>query len=274
MNRRTVWIVFAVLLAMGTVFLAWFDYAAVAAIFHPSTDPAGRTVFLVPGYSNTVYPFTYIAAAASVVGVAIFVYRAERREFRWAPGALLALAVGNLASIGMVDCYEQILVGLWWFTGFGHGWSVYWIGRYWGTIPGAGETLAGLVPVLVILPWCQRRNWPGVALCLGVYALSMSVWFFHGLSGPQNGDALDYWMNAVSRGSSQLVLVAAVSSRDVVRLLAARLHKLGQRHSMPPRPSLRADAVAPTRDQTSQPIIHTGQSSKAVTSATADLPLV
>ena len=224
-DKRALWIALVVWLLMATALLIWFDYTAATAIFHPQSDPAGRTLLQVPGYQNTVYPFTYAGAAASVLGVAFFLYRRERTTLRRVPAALLGVAVGNLASIGMIDTFEQAFVGRRWFTGFGHGDSVYWLTQYWGQPQSAGLTAAGMLAVPTVLPWSQRQNWPGVGLCLGIYAVAMGLWFFHGYADPQNGDALDYWMNAVARVASQLVLVAAVSSHDVVRGFVARLRR-------------------------------------------------
>jgi hypothetical protein len=228
MDRRGLWVALVVWLVMATAFLIWFDYAAATAIFHPQTDAAGRTLFQVPDYQNTVYPFTYAGATISVLGVAYFVYRVERPALHPALAVTLALTVGNLASIGMINSYEQVFVGLRWFTGFGHGDSVYWLNQYWGTVGSAGYTLAGMVPVLAVLPWSRWRNLPGVLLCFGVYAIAMAIWFVHGYADPQYGDLLVYAMNAASRIASQVALVAAVSSRDFVSALRSRLRLPGK----------------------------------------------
>jgi len=236
-DQRGLWISLAVWLAMATAFLIWFDYAAATAIFHPQPDLVGNIRYQVPGFQNTVYPFTYVGVAASVLGVAIFIYLKERPQLGILLAVLLGLVVGNLASIGMINCYEQVFVGLRWFTGFGHGDSVYWMGLYWGNYQEAGMTLAGMIPVLAILPWARWRNWPGISLCLGVYAISMGIWFFHGYPDPQNGDALDYWMNGVSRIASQLALVAAISTQDPLRLLVARFRSYRTRPTAPEKPA-------------------------------------
>jgi hypothetical protein len=228
-DSRQHWIALAVLLATVTSLLIWFDYAAATAIFHPQPDPGGKTLFQIPGYSNTVYPFTYVGVAASVFGVAWFVYKRERPELRIVPAALLALIIGNLASIGMINTFEQAFVGLRYFTIAGQGDSVYWLGLYWGDPRSAGLTLAGMLPVLAILPWARRRNLPSVLLCLGLYALAMSVWFYHGYGDPQYGDATDYGLNSLARIASQLALVAAVSSQDLVRVLWRRCQSLRRR---------------------------------------------
>ena len=230
-DKRGLWLAFALWLAMATAFLFWFDYAAVSAIFHPQLGPAGRTVFQVQGYSNTVYPFTYAGAALSLVGVACFVFRQERAELGLVVAALLGLLVGNIASIGMINCYEQVFVGLLYYTEFGHAAGIYWLGYYWGQVGLAGSTLAGMIPVVAAVPWGRRRNWPGVSLFLGIYAISMGVWFLHGYTPPQSGDAIDYWANAVSRVSSQLVLVALVSNQDVLGWLLTQVRRIRTKFS-------------------------------------------
>ncbi len=233
-ERRRFWTVCALWLVTVTAFLIWFDYAAATAFLHPAGDPMGRTLFQVPGYSNTVYPFTYAGVAASVLGVSICVYREERPGLPRIAAAVLAFLVGNLASIGMIDTFEQIFVGLRYYTGFGHGDSVYWLGQYWGSYQSAGVTLGGMLPVLAVLPWSRRRNWTGVALCLGVYGLAMAVWFLHGYSDPQNGDAIDYGMNALARIASQLALVAAVLPKDALTLIREMAANLTRRFSPAP----------------------------------------
>ncbi len=220
MNLRQAWIVVALWLATVTAFYFWFDYAAVTAIFHQEKDMAGNTLFQVPGYANTVYPFTYVGVAASLVGVAWFVYAQERDRIPKWGAALLGVLVANVASIGMIDVYEQAFVTLGYFTPQSHASDAVWLQLYWGNPSAAAGTFGGMVIVLSILPWVRKRNWPGVALCGALTGVVFAVWFARGFWFPPNGDAADYWMNALSRVASQLALVAAVSSTDWVQALA------------------------------------------------------
>lgn len=142
--------------------------------------------------------------------------------------------MANIASIGMIDLYEQLFVGLGYFTVHGHASSAFWLGHYWGSIGAAAATFGGMLVAFTVLPWSQLRNWPGVALCLGVFGLCMALWFIHGYWGPPNGDSFDYWMNALSRIVSQLALVAAVSSRDFVAVLVGLPRYLGKRYFQRP----------------------------------------
>jgi hypothetical protein len=229
MDRRQLWILSVLGLATLTAFLGWFDYAALTAVFYPSTDAAGHARFQVLGYPNTVYPFTYVGVAVSLLGVAAFVYLRERATLGRLRGAILGLAIGNLASIGMVDAYEQVYIGLTGLTPQGQTVADAWLHFYWGTAGGVAATLGGLLVLFAVLPWARRANWTGVLLCLGVYAASMAAWFEHGYGSPQNGDSLDYAMNALSRVSSQLALVAAVSPRDFLTSLAQGLRRIRRR---------------------------------------------
>jgi hypothetical protein len=214
-------------LAVLTIPIVWFDYAAIAAVFHPAPDLAGNLNFQVPGYSNSVYPFTYVGAAASVIGVAYFVYRTEARPpdrtRAKAVGVALGLLVGNLASVGMINCYEQVFLLARYFTPQGHAASVYWFGLYFDEIRNGSFTLFGMAIVLTVLPWCRRSNWPGVATFSGLYLAGMLLWLHAGVGGPLSGNALDYGMNAFTRITSQLILVAAVAPQDLIRRLAQSL---------------------------------------------------
>lgn len=73
----------------------------------PAHDAPGPTVFDLPGDPNTGDPFTDVAVALSVGGVAYFVYRRGRPELRPIFAAGVALLVANPASLGMITCHEQ-----------------------------------------------------------------------------------------------------------------------------------------------------------------------
>jgi hypothetical protein len=224
MDKRAMWVAVGLWLATCTTFVIWFDVAAATALLHPGSDAVGHTVFQVPPNSNTVFPFTYIAAAASVLGVIICVFRRERGGMPAVAAAFIALLVGNLASIGMINCFEQVFLGLRYFTVWNHSAAAnYLILYWWNSATGAGITAGGMLVVLAVLPWSRRQNWPGVLVCLGVYGVCMATWFLHGYGDPQSGDALDYWMNAAARVASQLAVVAAVLPRDAIAVLFGKL---------------------------------------------------
>lgn len=220
--RTSIWI----WLTTVTAFVLWFDYAAVTALLHPMTGPTGTFVFAVPGYSNRVLPFTYVAVAASLLGIAYFVYRREEKDWGRGRALLVGLLVGNVASVGMIDCYEQVYIELGCGQPSTHAGCASWMAFYWGTPGAVAYTVTGLLLVLSVLPWCRRTNLPGVALLLGVSAASFGVWFVGGYASPPSGTALDYAMNAVSRLSSQLSLVAAVAPRDLLDDLQVRVRAL------------------------------------------------
>lgn len=216
-------------LLMLTAFVAWFDYAALTAAFHPATDSAGHLLFDVPGYSNTVYPFTYVGVALSLLGVGVFVGRRENRSGRRLFAVVVAALVANLASIGMINAYEQVFVVLMYLTPSLQTFGVSGLRLYWGSAGAIAGTVGGLVLVLAVLPWSRRENAPGVGLCLGVTALAFAAWFATGFSDPAHGGPLDYVWNATSRIGAQLTLVAAVSSRDFVRVVAGGVRPVGRR---------------------------------------------
>jgi len=219
-------LILALWLVTLTAFIAWFDYAAVIALFHPSSDTAGNLLFDVAGYSNTVYPFTYIGVGLSGLGCAWFIYRQERRNRGRATAALIGIAVANIASVGMINVYEQVWVLLTRLSPHGQGgWPVAAIQLYWGSAGGVAGTVAGMLIVLTLLPWASRRNWPGVAFLVALFGVLTWVWFWGGYVSPPQGNSLDYWLNATTRVASQLILVAVVAPRDFIRIL---LHQLAQ----------------------------------------------
>lgn len=219
-DERQLRVGFVVLLVAATAYVLWFDWAALAAILHPTTDRAGRVEFAVPGYSNTVYPFTYVAAAASLLGVAYYVVRREVRALRPIYALFLGLLVGNLAAVGMIDAYEQPYVVL---SG-----QSYWVQQYWGSPGGIAYTLGGILIVFVVLPWVRRANLPGVVLMAGIFAVSMGVWVAVGIPATGTDTSLGYAMNALSRVASQLALVAAVAAEDWVLMLRRGVRRVLQ----------------------------------------------
>jgi hypothetical protein len=229
MRHQSSSLLLALWLATVTAFIGWFDYAALVAVFHPSSDAAGNLLFAVVGYSNTVYPFTYVGVGLSCLGCAWFIYRQERRDRRRAHAALIGVAVANIASVGMVDVYEQVWVFLNYLSPHGHGgWTAAAIRFYWGTAGGVAGTFAGLLIVLTVLPWASKQNWPGVAFLVSLFGVLSLVWLLDGYLSPPQGDSLDYWLNALTRVSSQLVLVAAVAPRDFLRFLVRYLSQVRQ----------------------------------------------
>jgi hypothetical protein len=222
-RRQQLTLAVAVCLLVLTAYVSWFDYAALTAIFHPTHDSAGNLRFEVPGYTNTVYPFTYAGVVASFLGVIYFVYSQERQRTSRTFAVLLAGLVANLASVGMIDCYEQVFVSLMFLSPNLHVFGVAGVQLYWGNAGSAAGTLGGLGIVLAVVPWSRRGNWPGCLLCLAVAATAFGIWFLTGFTEPSAGSVFAYAMNAVSRIASQLALVAAVSRTDWTRGIARAL---------------------------------------------------
>ncbi|MGA9839844.1 MAG: hypothetical protein WBE40_03255 [Thermoplasmata archaeon] len=204
-----------------TAYLSWFDDAPVVAIFDPTTEAVRNLRFAVVGYSNTVYPFTYVGVALSVVGCSHLIYRAERPA-RWrAVAARIGLGVANIESVGMINVHEQGFVAVNYLSPHSRPDRTPMIPTYWGS---AGA-VAGTVTVLTILSWSQVRNRPSVVLLAGVFALGSLVWFASGYWPPPSGKAVGYWMNEWTRAASQLILVAALAPSDSVRFLVDRAYK-------------------------------------------------
>ncbi len=234
MDVRQLRIATAVWLASASAFLVWFDIWAATAILHPTRDGSGNVIFQVQGVSNTVYPFTYVAVAASVLGIALCIYWYERASLgRWT-AALLGLVVGNLASIGMIDVYEQGFVTILAYTPGWQGAGRYWLHQYWlASATGFAGTLGGVLVVFSVLPWSRRANWKTVTLLGAVYLVSVAIWYHLGYQSPNAGNPTVYAMNAISRGATQLMLVAAVLPVDALDWawshlpapLRARLHR-------------------------------------------------
>jgi hypothetical protein len=78
MDRSPTGILVALALLSLSTFRAWFDYAALTAVFFPQTDQGGNLRFQVPRYGNPPYPFTCAGAALSVLGVAYGIYVQEK----------------------------------------------------------------------------------------------------------------------------------------------------------------------------------------------------
>ena len=199
-------------LALATSFGFWFDYAAATALFNPERDSAGHLIFKVAGYSNTVYPFTYVAVALSFVGVCYFCFIRERKHRSTIASLVIGALVANAASIGMINVYEQFFVSAWFLVPADVGNAIYWSQYYWGSAGAVSATVSGLLLVLTVMPWSNKRNLRYVMPLAAIYAMAMLAWIAAGYGAPRTGNTLDYLMNAISRISSQLMLVAAVAT--------------------------------------------------------------
>jgi hypothetical protein len=198
----------------------WFAWVAVSGIVHPMRLASGNLVLFAPGagWSSTIYPFTYAGVALSLLGVGYFVLRQEGPSLS---AFVLASLAAYVSSVGMLNVYEQgFVLGVEASTHSTAFWAF-----YWGTPSSFVWTVVGMTWVLAAFPWWQRYNWRLVVPLLGLYLTSMATWYVFGFPGTDSGATWVYAVNAVSRISSQLVLVAlvvpeAVSRRWVARFLA------------------------------------------------------
>lgn len=230
MDRRGLWVALGLWLATCTALVIYFDVLAITALFHVGSDAAGQAVLQAGPDSNTIFPFTYIGAGLSALGVAICVYRQERAALSVPAAGLIGVLVGNIAAIGTLVWFEEAFLVLRTFTAWNHSAAVYWLTQNWAnTATGAGLTVGAMLLALVVLPWSRRRNWPGVVACLVGYGVFMGLWFANGFADPQSGDLLDYLLNAGARVASQLAVVAAVLPQDVVGALRSAMSRVRSR---------------------------------------------
>lgn len=201
MNQKGLRIAYGALLFSSIVALSWFDYAAITALTNIGTDPAGRLVFksasLGSGVGKSIYPFTYLAAAVSLVGITYYIYKAEKQWWAIPIGFLAARA----ATLGMINLYEQIFV----VVGSDVWWRYY--GKDWSTIM---WTALGVVWVLTAVPWWQRKNFKPAAICFVSYMVVMFIWLLVGHPTVESGSAVAYLLNAASRLLSQATQVILV----------------------------------------------------------------
>jgi hypothetical protein len=225
LERRVLWLWLITSALLGY----WFAWVAVTAIAYPGADSGGNLVYYSTAAGHTVYPFTSVAAALGVLGVGLGVYLAERPSRLATP---LALLVGYVGAIGMINLYEQVfLVGLETSTR-----SSYWWIVDWGNPGAAVFSVVGVTWVLASLPWWRRANLglaaPWIALWLG----AMVVWMAFGFPPVESGLGWVYALNALSRIASEMIPVALVAPEGVRLRIRNLLLRREWQHG-PPAPS-------------------------------------
>jgi hypothetical protein len=211
LERRFLWLWLITSALLGY----WFAWVAVTAIAYPGADSGGNLVYYSSAAGHTVYPFTYVAAALGVLGVALGVYLAERPSRRAIP---LALLVGYVGALGMINLYEQVfLVGLETSTHSNSWWVV-----DWGSPGAAVFSFIGVTWVFASLPWWRRANLGLAAPCMALWLGAMGVWMAFGFPPVQSGLGWVYDLNALSRIASAMVPVA-LAAPEGVRLRSRNL---------------------------------------------------
>jgi hypothetical protein len=180
---------------LRALFLIWLGLSLVPATGVISFDLSA----LSPG-NNGVFPFTYIGAAASLIGVSVGIFYRENKKLWAIP---LAIIASNASSIGMINVYEQVFVSLNQIT---YQYS-YWFFIYWSNEETATWTVIGMLWILASAPWWNAKNLRFVVSTLIVFGVSMGTWFLFGMPTSDSGSPLALALNAITRITSQAVLI-------------------------------------------------------------------
>src|SRR3972149_5233200 len=163
MNESRLKIIFGAWLFVSVPALIWFDQTTAVALFHVGRDEAGNLIFInVSGQQRTgIYPFTLLAALLSMIGVGYFVYIKERKLWEIPVAALVARA----STLGMINMYEQVYVGLGSLVWKDNIWSEY----YGRDLSNGLWTIVNVLWLITSLPWWHRRNWKLAGGCFLSY---------------------------------------------------------------------------------------------------------
>jgi len=180
--------------------LSWFDIKALNALFNLSFDRAGNLIFV---HEDTViYPFTYVGSLISFFGVSYYVMKCERRIIFLAVAILAARA----STVGMVSLYEFIYVGLGdlvWRAGV-------WSRIYAGDLISSLWKVAEMTWILAVSPWWRWENLRYTVYLFVFYLGAMLVWLSLGFPSVDSGSGVAYFLNALTRLTSHLVIVVSV----------------------------------------------------------------
>lgn len=203
-SPRSLWLMY-VLSLVSSALLAWrFVWVVVTGVFNVAADQSGHAIFFSTSQSKPFYPFTLAATALSFVGVSYYVYRAECGRWWSLP---LALLVGLVSTVGMVNLYEQV------FINFADSvWKTNYWWYYYGNSLGAFLTmLVGVSWVFGAVSWWRSENKRPAVRFFAVYLLSMLVWLVLGMPGVESGSIVSYSLNTISRFFSQATLIVLIA---------------------------------------------------------------
>lgn len=204
-NQKTFAVIYGAWLFASVVALSWFDGTLVTALLRFGTDPSGALVFETVNPNGDIihiYPFTLAAASFSLIGVTYYVFKTERTWWAIPVGLLVARA----ATLGMINLYEQIFIGLGQIVWKVDVWSKY----YGGDLFNVMWTMLSVLWNITTLPWWRRRNAKPAAICFGLFLAVMVVWFLIGYPPVESGNYAAYALNATSRLLSQTTQVILV----------------------------------------------------------------
>ena len=204
-NQKTFVVIYGAWLFASVVALSWFDKTLVAALLRFGTDPSGTFVFETVNPNGDlihIYPFTLAAASFSLVGVTYYIFKTERKWWAIPVGLLAARAV----TLGMINLYEQIFIGLGQIV-----WKVDLWSKYYGGDPfNVMWTILSILWNITTLPWWQRRNAKPAAICFGLFLAVVVIWLLIGYPPVESGNHAAYVLNATSRLLSQTTQVILV----------------------------------------------------------------
>jgi hypothetical protein len=215
---RRLHLVFLVWLATSALLTWWFVAVVVDGLYHVGSDVGGNLLFYSTAQQHPFYPFTLVAAFLSFLGVTYFVVRAEGIRWWSVP---LALVVAEVATVGMINVYEQFFIVPMQVADH----DSYWLNQYWGGLGHAAATILGMSWVAAALPWWRRENARLASGVFGAYLAAMAVWIAIGFPPVESGSWIAYLMNTVSRFLSQATLVVLVADRQWIADM--RAHVLG-----------------------------------------------
>jgi hypothetical protein len=180
---------------LGALFLIWLGLSLI-----PDTGVTRLDLTALSPGNNGVYPYTYVGAAASFVAVALAIYFQENKKLWAIP---LAIIAANASSIGMLNVYEQVWVSL---NQTAYHYSSWFI-LYWSNETTATWSIIGMLWVLASAPWWNRKNLRLVLPTLVIFCVSMGIWFLLGMPTANSGSSVGLTLNAISRISSQVILI-------------------------------------------------------------------
>jgi hypothetical protein len=204
-NEKACVVIYGAWLFASVVALSWFDKTIVTALLHFGTHPTRTLVFETVnpnGEIQRIYPFTLVSALVSLIGVTYYIFRREKKWWAIPIGLLAARAV----TLGMINLYEQIFIGLGQIV-----WKVDIWSRYYGGDPSnLMWTILAILWNITTLPWWQRKNAKPAAICFGLFLVVMLIWLLTGYHPVESGNYAAYVLNATSRLLSQTTQVILV----------------------------------------------------------------
>jgi len=202
-NRNMLVLIYLSWLITSIPALSWFDTTAITALTNMGHDKAGNIVFV--SSDTVIYPFTYLASILSLVGLTYYIMKAERSILY----LVIAILAARASTIGMINLYEHIYTLLGSLFAWGENvWQRYYALDYitfmW--------SITGILWILSISPWWNRRNILPVAKVVAIYGALMMAWLATGYKAPEAGDFVSYILNGATRMITHIALIASIKN--------------------------------------------------------------